>query len=107
MVGDEASFPASKNVLCGGGGESEAFQLAIRQLEELAIASPRSESDCSRQSGFGSDEARKSTDLKEKGSVVEEGSTLVLSEAVGGLLMAPQVSSSQVYAVLGNSEFGT
>jgi hypothetical protein len=30
-----------------------------------------------------------------------------LSEAVGGLLMAPQVSSSQVYDVLGNSEFGT
>jgi len=28
-------------------------------------------------------------------------------EAVGGLLLAPQVSSLQVYAVLGNSVFGT
>jgi hypothetical protein len=30
-----------------------------------------------------------------------------LSEAVGGLLMAPQISSSQVYVVLWYSEFGT
>jgi hypothetical protein len=107
MVGDEASFPAFENVLCDGGGELEALQLAIRQPEELAVASPRLESDCSRQSGFGSDEARKTTDLEEKGSVVEERPTRVLSEAVGGLLLAPQVSSSQEYAVLGNFEFGT
>jgi hypothetical protein len=72
MVGDEASFPAFENVLCGGGGESEALQLAIRQPKELAVASPGSESDCSRQSGFGSDEARKTTSLEKKGSVVEE-----------------------------------
>jgi hypothetical protein len=107
MVGNEASFPASENVLCGGGGESEALQLAIRQPEELVVASPGSESDCSRQSGFSSHEARKSIELEEKGSVVEEGSTLVLLETVGGLLLAPQVSSLQVYAVLGNSVFGT
>jgi hypothetical protein len=72
MVGDEASFPAFENVLCGGGGESEALQLAIRQPEELEVASPGSDSDCSRQSGLGLDEARKTTDLEEKGSVVEE-----------------------------------
>jgi hypothetical protein len=72
-----ASFPASENVLCGGGGESEALQLAIRQPEELAVASPGSESDCSHQSGFGSHEARKAIELEKKGSVVEEGSSLV------------------------------
>jgi hypothetical protein len=64
-------------VLCGGGGESEALQLAIRQPEELAVASPGSESDCSHQSGFGSHEARKAIELEKKGSVVEEGSSLV------------------------------
>jgi hypothetical protein len=72
MVGDEASFPAFENVLCGGGGESEALQLAIRQPEELEVASPGSDSDCSRHSAFFLDEARKTTDLEEKGSVVEE-----------------------------------
>jgi hypothetical protein len=99
MVGNEAS-PASENVMCGGRGESEALQLAIRQPEESAIAFPGSV-------GFGSHEARKSIELEEKGSVVEDGSSLLLSEAVGGLLLAPQISSSQVYAVLGNYEFGT
>jgi hypothetical protein len=104
LVGDEDTFPASEDVSCRGGGEPKVLQLAKGQPEELAIAYVGSDSDCSRQYGFGSNEARE-TSLGEKGSVGEEGSSMVLSEDGGGLLLAPQESSSRLCAVLDDSGF--
>jgi len=103
MIGNETS---SASVLCVGGGESEAVQLAKTQPEELVVASPESEPECSTQVGFGSHEARKAFELEENGSVVE-GPSLILSGEVGDLVMAPQIASSMVSAVLGDSEVGT
>jgi hypothetical protein len=106
MVGEEDTSPASEEVLCGGEGEPKVLQLANRQSEELAVTYLGLESDDFRQSGFGSYVARETTDLGEKGSVVGKGDNMALSEDGGDLLLAPQVSSSQLCAVLGNSGFG-
>jgi len=106
MVGEEDTSLASEEVLRGGEGEPKVLQLANRQSEELAVTYLGLESDCSCQSRFGSYVARQTTVLGEKGFVVEKGNTMAVSEDGGGLLLAPQVSSSQLSAVLGNSGFG-
>jgi hypothetical protein len=106
MIGEEDTSPASKEVLCGGVGEPRVLQLANRQSEELVVSYLGLESDGSSQSGFGSYVARETTDLEEKGFVVGNGVSMALQEEGGGLLLAPQVPSSQLCVGLGSSGSG-
>jgi hypothetical protein len=106
MIGEEDTSPASEEVLCGGVGEPKVLQLADRQSEELAVSFLGLESDGSHQSGFGSSVAREATDLGERGSVVGNGISMALSAEGGSLLLAPQVTSSQLCVGHDSSGFG-
>jgi hypothetical protein len=106
MIGEEDTSLASEEMLCGGEGEPKVLQLANRKSKEIAVSYHGLDSDGSRQTGLGSVEARESTDLGEKGSVVEKGDSLALLEEGGGLLLVPQVSSSQLCTGMGSSGFG-
>jgi len=106
MIGEEDTSLAPEEVLCGGVGEPKVLQLAGRQSEEFSVSFIGLESDGFHQSGLGSSVVRETTDLGEKGYVVGNGVSMALSEEGGSLLMAPQISSSQVCAGLDSSGFG-
>jgi hypothetical protein len=75
-----------------GEGEPKATMSALRQTEVLPVISRGLVSDCSCQSGFGSTEVGESTELVEFSPDVGKWSSMTLSEAGGGILMAPQTS---------------
>jgi hypothetical protein len=84
----------------------KVLQLVDRQSEELAVSGLGLESNGSRQSGLGSTVAREATDLGERGSVAGNGISMALSAEGGGLMLAPQVTSSQLNIGMGSFGFG-
>lgn len=106
VIGKEDTSPAYQEVLCGGVGEPKVLQAADRQSKELAVSFLGLESDGSCQSGFRSSAAREATDLGERDSGVGNGISLALSAEGAGILLAPQVTSSQLCVGLGSSGFG-
>jgi hypothetical protein len=82
------------------------LQLADRQSEESVVSFLGLESDSSRQSGFDSTAVSESTDPGERGTVIGNEISLALSAEGGGLLLTPQVTTSQLCVGLGSSGFG-
>jgi hypothetical protein len=105
-MGDLDASPASEVVLGGGAGVPKVLQLADRQSEESVASLPGLDSDGSRQSGFDSTAVSETSDPGEKGTVVGNEFSLALSAEGVGLLVTPQVRTSQLCVGMGSSGFG-
>jgi len=105
-IGDQDTSPAFEVVLGGGAGVPKVLQLADRQSEESLVSFPGLDSDGLRQSGFDSMAASETSDPGERGTVVGNEISLALSAEGGGLLVTPQVRTSQLCVGMGSSGFG-